>query len=203
MTSAVETAKNVSVARFMRAYGPVPAPWALETHPAADPRRTSTELGELVGLVFETATVIKRHAFARPFPLLSYHEGGLLISGGAYSVKGDCILNHRSSGPRAPARVPPKDAACVNAAIARYVRDHGGRRGPRTAVRLQAADPRALSRVVAKLVAVIYRTEKGGDVELTDYEHPFSRPRPTLSYHEGGLLISGGVYHVTERGIID
>jgi hypothetical protein len=95
------------------------------------------------------------------------------------------------------------DRKAVEAAMRIYRRDHWGQRGSWKQSRLSAADPRLLSVALGELVAVVYRTKKGGDVQLTDYEHHFSRPLPILSYHAGGLLILGGKYHVTERGIID
>ena len=91
----------------------------------------------------------------------------------------------------------------VEAAVKRYRRDHWGQPGPRGVRGLSAADPRILSIELGELVAVIYRTKKGEDTRLTDYEHHFSRPLPLLSYNATGLIIAGGKYHVTERGIID
>jgi hypothetical protein len=91
----------------------------------------------------------------------------------------------------------------VDAAIQQYARDHWGERGSWDVKKLPAADPRRVSIVLGELVSVVYRTKKGGDRELTDYEHHFSRPLPLLSYHAGGLIISGGKYHVSTRGIID
>jgi hypothetical protein len=91
----------------------------------------------------------------------------------------------------------------VEAAVKQYRRDHWGEPGPRRVRGLSAADPRILSIELGELVSVIYRTKKGGDKRLTDYEHHFSRPLPVLSYNPTGLIIAGGKYHVTERGIID
>jgi hypothetical protein len=91
----------------------------------------------------------------------------------------------------------------IEAAVKQYRRDHWDRAGPHRARGLPAADPRILSIELGELVAVIYRTKKGEDTRLTDYEHHFSRPRPVLSYNPTGLIIAGGKYHVTERGIID
>src|SRR5205807_1494549 len=91
----------------------------------------------------------------------------------------------------------------VEAAIRQYKRDHWGASGPRGVRALSAADPRILSIELGDLVAVIYRTKKGGDRELTDYEHHFARPFPVLSYNETGLIIAGGKYHVTKRGIVE
>jgi hypothetical protein len=91
----------------------------------------------------------------------------------------------------------------VKAAVAQYKRDHWGQPGPRGVRAYAAADPRLLSIELGELVAVVYRTRKGGDRELTDYSHEFSRPRPVLSYNRTGLVIAGGKYHVEERGIVD
>jgi hypothetical protein len=60
---------------------------------------------------------------------------------------------------------------------------------------------------------IVYTTRKGGDPagELVDYDHTFGRDRPILfehSCHEpkcperGQLVIAGGGYRVTERGIV-
>jgi hypothetical protein len=91
----------------------------------------------------------------------------------------------------------------IDAAVKRYRRDHWGQPGPHGVRGLSAADPRILSIELGELVAVVYRTKKGEDTRLTDYEHHFSRPLPVLSYNDTGLIIAGGKYHVTERGIID
>ena len=91
----------------------------------------------------------------------------------------------------------------VETAIRQYRRDHWGQPGPRGVRAIVAADPRILSIELGALVAVVYRTKKGEDRSLTDYEHHFSRPLPILSYNHTGLVIAGGKYHVTERGIID
>jgi hypothetical protein len=91
----------------------------------------------------------------------------------------------------------------VEAAVKQYRRDHWGQSGPHRVRALRAADPRILSIELGELVAVVYRTKKGEDTRLTDYEHHFSRPLPVLSYNHTGLVIAGGKYHVTERGIID
>jgi hypothetical protein len=95
------------------------------------------------------------------------------------------------------------DKKVIEAAMRIYKRDHWGQTGPWDVRRLTAADPRLVSVALGELVSVVYRTKKGRDRELTDYEHPFSRPLPVLAYHGGGLLILGGKYRVTERGIID
>jgi hypothetical protein len=94
------------------------------------------------------------------------------------------------------------DEAAIARAVAQYRKDHWGQIGDRAPRSYVAADPRQLSIELGELVAVIYRTKKGTDVVLTDYEHRFSRPRPVLTYNRTGLIIAGGHYHVTERGII-
>ena len=69
--------------------------------------------------------------------------------------------------------------------------------------KLSAADPRIPSVELGELVSITYRTKKGDDVELTDYEHEFRGPRPRLAYNESGLIIAGGRYRVEPRGIVD
>lgn len=55
---------------------------------------------------------------------------------------------------------------------------------------------------VGELVAVAYYTEKG-DEGPGVYEHKFKRPRPLLSYKQNGfLIITGGGYRITPRGIV-
>ena len=69
--------------------------------------------------------------------------------------------------------------------------------------KLSAADPSIPSVELGELVMVVYRTKKGADQVLTDYEHEFAHPRPRLAYNESGLIIAGGKYRVEVRGIID
>lgn len=84
----------------------------------------------------------------------------------------------------------------------RYRLTHGGLAGPWEHKSLSCADPRAGQLVaLGELVSLVYLTEKAGDVELTEYEHKFSRPLPVLAFHEGGLVICGGRYRVGVRGI--
>ncbi len=91
----------------------------------------------------------------------------------------------------------------VEEAVKDFRKVHWGQRGNHELRSLPAADPRILSVELGDLVAVIYRTKKGKDRLLTDYDHRFSKPYPVLSYNPTGLVISGGKYRVTERGIID
>jgi hypothetical protein len=52
---------------------------------------------------------------------------------------------------------------------------------------------------LGELVAVVYRTGH----EAFDREHKFKGPRPLLTYEErGGLIIVGGAYKITPRGIV-
>ena len=60
-----------------------------------------------------------------------------------------------------------------------------------------------LSVELGELIMVVYRTKKGADQVLTDYEHEFAHPRPRLAYNESGLLIAGGKYRVETRGIVN
>jgi uncharacterized protein DUF6496 len=54
-----------------------------------------------------------------------------------------------------------------------------------------------------ELLGVVYRTRKGSDpAEGVDYDHDFEKTRPRLAHGKGGLVIVGGSYKVTERGIV-
>jgi len=88
-------------------------------------------------------------------------------------------------------------------ALKQYERDHWGQKGAEKVRKLSAADPRLPCVELGELVSVTYRTKKGDDVVLTDYEHEFAHPRPRLAYNESGLIIAGGKYRVEERGIVD
>jgi hypothetical protein len=88
-------------------------------------------------------------------------------------------------------------------ALKQYERDHWGLKGAEKVRKLSAADPSIPSVELGELVMVVYRTKKGTDQVLTDYEHEFAHPRPRLAYNESGLIIAGGKYRVEERGIVD
>lgn len=84
-----------------------------------------------------------------------------------------------------------------------YVKTHWGLRGPVTSRRLRVPNPFAETPVeMGSLVAVVYRTRKGLDHELVDYEHEFERPLPRLCFTSAGLIIAGGGYRVDPRGIV-
>lgn len=87
-------------------------------------------------------------------------------------------------------------------ALTEYERTHWGERGRDRVSRKGAPDPRfGTSTKLGKLVAVVYETRKGGDRELTEYEHTFEGKRPDLIYNSGGLMIAGGDYRIAEGGI--
>lgn len=92
------------------------------------------------------------------------------------------------------------------AARASYKVTHWGQEGRRGAEALRVArftDGDALP-ALGDLVSLVYRTRKGFDVELVEYEHAFATPLPRLVYDpkSGLLLIAGGKYRVGERGIV-
>jgi len=94
----------------------------------------------------------------------------------------------------------------VREAIKEYERAHWGQKGNRKPSGQVVADPRHPLTELGALVAVVYRTRKGNDRVLTDYEHGFNTKRlPILAYERRTtlLVITGGMYHVNERGIID
>jgi hypothetical protein len=96
-----------------------------------------------------------------------------------------------------------RNPATTAEARKQYERDHWGRKGEGKVRKLSAADPRIPSVELGELVMVVYRTKKGGDTVLVDYEHEFSHPRPRLAYNESGLVIAGGKYRIETRGIVD
>lgn len=83
-----------------------------------------------------------------------------------------------------------------------YAATHGGAIGPRAERRSSAPDPRVGPIVeLGELVAVVYRTTKLGDAGRVDYEHSFGSPRPMLCWNRDGLIVAGGRYKITGRGI--
>ena len=87
-------------------------------------------------------------------------------------------------------------------ALAEYERTHWGERGRASVRRAGAPDPRhGTATKLGELVSVVYLTKKGGDRELTEYEHAFEKRRPELVYNDGGLMIAGGDYVIAEGGI--
>jgi hypothetical protein len=94
----------------------------------------------------------------------------------------------------------------LDAAVAEYERVHWGQKGHYRVRSGIAADPSLPLVELGALVRVVYRTKKGNDRVLTDYHHDFSeRGLPVLAYEPRTtlLVISGGIYRVNERGIID
>ena len=84
-----------------------------------------------------------------------------------------------------------------------YKKTHWGNAGTSPTRRLRAADPHdGIFVELGTLESVVYSTAKGtGPIE--HWEHEFSNPKPTLAYdpETGLLLIGGGRYTVTTRGI--
>jgi hypothetical protein len=73
---------------------------------------------------------------------------------------------------------------------------------------LDVPNPRDNTRLVGlgAVVSIVYLTEKGGDGELVEYEHEFSkRTPPLLAYgkEDGRLYLVGGGYKMTIHGIVD
>jgi len=95
----------------------------------------------------------------------------------------------------------PRNAA----ALKMYERSHWGQTGAVDWRKFAVADPFHDQTVeLGQLVSIVYRTKKGRDRELTDYEHDFRKELPRLAFTlEGRLLvIAGGSYRVSERGIV-
>ena len=59
---------------------------------AADPRIPCVELGELVAVIYRTATGEHRHDFRRARPRLAHNPSGLVIAGGEYRVEASKIV---------------------------------------------------------------------------------------------------------------
>lgn len=84
-----------------------------------------------------------------------------------------------------------------------FQRFHWGNAPKRGRTVTVAKRPRVLVEI-GELVAVTYRTSKGG-TRRDDWIHEHSRPRPRLAYdaETGALHIVGGAYRITEDGIED
>jgi hypothetical protein len=82
-----------------------------------------------------------------------------------------------------------------------YRAKHWGLSGPRGPARGQAPKP---GRVMAEAARIVYATKKGGDRELTYYEHDFggTRPRVCHTAQDGRMQLRGGTYRVTDHGIV-
>lgn len=127
-------------------------------------------------------------------------------------------LAYNPSGKRAslvivyPVRVVGK---APSAAIKEYAKTHWGVSGAGERVDGERALT-PLSRL-GPAVSITYTTEKGGDLELVDYEHEFGDGAegawtpPVVLQHACGakkcpademVALSGGTYRVTERGIV-
>lgn len=93
-----------------------------------------------------------------------------------------------------------------SAALREYRRSHWGLGGEGKVREGKAPDPRAGTLVqLGELVSVVYLTRKLGDLAPTEYEHDFGREGrglPLLAYNKTGLVIVGGSYRVTARGIV-
>jgi hypothetical protein len=96
------------------------------------------------------------------------------------------------------------DAFSRKLARAEYEAKHWGSRGGRGPERLRVADGKGNLVLLGDLIQVVYRTRKADDEpEGVDYEHEFKRPHPRLAYDSHGLLvIAGGTYRISDRGII-
>jgi hypothetical protein len=81
---------------------------------------------------------------------------------------------------------------------------HWGAGGSHPGVRvLPAANPADPLVELGELFSLVYRTHKLGDGP-SEYEHEFSAPLPLLAFsvESRRLVIAGGHYRVTARGIV-
>ena len=85
-----------------------------------------------------------------------------------------------------------------------YAATHWGRRGSKL-LDLVACDCKGELVGLGKLREIVYETVKGNDPAPTEYQHEFSRRSPpVLAYCVScrRLVIAGGTYKVTWRGIV-
>jgi len=85
-----------------------------------------------------------------------------------------------------------------------YVKTHWGDPGPWRDKNLRCADPNEVYfAIMGRLHAVTYEAKKGRLGRLELWEHEFGNPSPVLCYSPKSklLLIAGGNYTVTSRGI--
>jgi hypothetical protein len=67
--------------------------------------------------------------------------------------------------------------------------------------RAPVVTPKMVLTELGTLVWVVYETAKGG--ETYEWEHPFEGTRPVLASTPGGrLVVVGGSYRITPRGIV-
>jgi len=130
---------------------------------------------------------------------ISFPNGGQRVDLGDRDLQATGRHEPQQLGQDSRVRGPATNAE----ALKQYERDHWGQKGAEKVRKLPAADPRVPSVELGELVMVVYRTKKGADQVLTDYEHEFSYPRPRLAYNESGLIIAGGRYRIETRGIVD
>lgn len=98
--------------------------------------------------------------------------------------------------------MPPRDAR--EAARRSYVRTHWGHPGDEPDRALVVADPSEhFFAVLGELDSLTYEAAKGRFSRANLWQHEFGTPRPVLCYSptSGLLVIAGGRYTVTRRGI--
>lgn len=85
-----------------------------------------------------------------------------------------------------------------------YARFHWGREPERLRRGSTAAvTPSTVLTACGRLVRVAYETQKGHDGEPVVYVHDFEENLPWLCYTKSGkLVVVGGSYRVTRRGIV-
>jgi hypothetical protein len=104
----------------------------------------------------------------------------------------------RKRTPRRNPAVPHADIARARALFAEF---RGA--GPMEVRRIEVSIPRA-ALTIGECLGILYRTERDGKIE--QYLHRFRKSaRPILASSPDGrtLLLLGGAYRVTDRGIVD
>lgn len=163
---------------------------------AVDPTKATASNTHVLGLLerLECSDGKKRVFPLRHAPLVGYHACG----DRKCPEEGKLIVVY---APRARPGKPSDE----------YKRTHWGEAPAKHFV---GAAPRIASLAeVGPIARIVYTTRKGGDPagEIVDYDHKFGGTLPTLLVHRchdprcaevGQLVIAGGTYRVTDRGIV-
>lgn len=162
--------------------------------PSLDPRRGHLhDLGALTRIEFSD----RKRPMAWPLkraPRLVYHA---CASGKGCDADGLLGILHF---PRAKKGKPTRE----------YTRTHWGHKGDAGSYAGEMGVPgTGFATNMGTVRAVTYTTEKGGDPEITDYEHEFGdgargkwTPPILAATPDGLLFFVGGSYRVTSRGIV-
>jgi len=153
--------------------------------------------GELVSLGLLTKIRTTHGVLSFPLrraPVLAYHVCGARGGRDKCDVPKKLVIVHRARSSKG-VRPTSKEAR------REYERVHWGDKGTRPSIpgRVFAG---GRVRIIGTIRSVVYTTQKGGDADLTDYDHAFEGERPVLGKSDGLFVILGGSYRVEPRGIV-